>query len=230
MHAISNRYTILVGHYGSGKTELAIALARHKRKMTDQRVVLVDLDIVNPYFRSAEKQTLLESEGIEVIKPTFALTGVDVPALPAQVQAVFAMKDAQVIIDVGGDDTGATALGRYFADIQEIRDEVSLLFVVNAQRPFTSSKEDIVALYRLITNKARLEPDYLVNNANLQEYTSHHELIKAQEMLEGVARVLQVPIGLIAGRKELVAKLPPPMQSHYFAFEPLMKPAWLVEE
>ena len=95
-YPFGSRYTILVGNYGSGKTELSIAIARHIRKRKQGRVALVDLDIVNPYFRSAEQRALLESEGIEVYMPSFAMSTVDIPALPAEIQAVFEQPFAHV--------------------------------------------------------------------------------------------------------------------------------------
>lgn len=103
----------------------------------------MDLDIVNPYFRSAEQHALLEAEGIEVFMPSFAMSTVDIPALPAQIQAVFEQPYAHVVIDVGGDDTGATALGRYAPYTRALRDEMNVLYVVNPCRPFSSSVEDI---------------------------------------------------------------------------------------
>lgn len=159
MLPMDKRYTVLVGNYGSGKTELAIAIARTQRaREPEGRIALVDLDIVNPYFRSAEQHALLEAEGIEVFMPSFAMSTVDIPALPAQIQAVFEQPYAHVVIDVGGDDTGATALGRYAPYTRALRDEMNVLYVVNPCRPFSSSVEDITGLYRLIERQARLTP------------------------------------------------------------------------
>lgn len=144
MLPMDKRYTVLVGNYGSGKTELAVATARRQRaRKPEGRIALVDLDIVNPYFRSAEQHALLEAEGIEVFMPSFAMSTVDIPALPAQIQAVFEQPYAHVVIDVGGDDTGATALGRYAPYTRALRDEMNVLYVVNPCRPFSSSVEDI---------------------------------------------------------------------------------------
>ena len=135
MLPMDKRYTVLVGNYGSGKTELAIAIARTQRaRVPEGRIALVDLDIVNPYFRSAEQHALLEAEGIEVFMPSFAMSTVDIPALPAQIQAVFEQPYAHVVIDVGGDDTGATALGRYAPYTRALRDEMNVLYVVNPWR------------------------------------------------------------------------------------------------
>jgi hypothetical protein len=154
----------MVGNYGSGKTELSIALARRLRKQTDGRVALVDLDIVNPYFRSSEQKQLLEQEGIEVFMPSFAMSTVDIPALPAQIYGVFQQDFAHVVFDVGGDDTGATALGPYAPYFANVRDDTQVLYVVNAFRPFSDSADKIETLYRLIGEKSRLMVDGFIRN------------------------------------------------------------------
>ena len=230
MLPINKRYTVLVGNYGSGKTELAIAIARTQRAQeAEGHVALVDLDIVNPYFRSAEQHALLEAEGIEVFMPSFAMSTVDIPALPAQIQAVFEQPYAHVVIDVGGDDTGATALGRYAPYTRALRDEMNVLYVINPCRPFSSSVEDVTGLYRLIERQARLTPDHLVNNANLQEFTTPEVLLDGQALLEKASALLGRPVSMIAGRPHLRDALPDALKPLFFAFEPLMKPEWLVD-
>ena len=113
-----NRITVITGHYGCGKTNLAanLALAFHK---AGKRVALCDLDIVNPYFRSADFSGRFEALGIEMILPPFANSNVDVPTLTARVSAAINDPSIHLILDVGGDDAGAAALGRYSADIKK---------------------------------------------------------------------------------------------------------------
>lgn len=229
MLPLDRRYTVLVGNYGSGKTELAIAIARAQRRRCQGRVALVDLDIVNPYFRSAEQRPLLEAEGIEVFMPSFAMSTVDIPALPAQIQAVFEQPFAHVVIDVGGDDTGATALGRYAPYTGALRSEMEVLYVVNPCRPLSAAVEDIVDLFCLIERQARLTPDHLVNNANLQEQTTPEVLLAGQALVDEAARALGCPVGMIAGRAHLRDALPEALRPLFFSFEPIMKPDWLVD-
>lgn len=224
-----SRYCILTGNYGSGKTELALALARHYRKTCAGRIALVDLDIVNPYFRSAEHKALLESEGIEVLMPSFAMSTVDIPSLPAAIQGVFAQEYAHVIIDLGGDDTGATALGRYAPDLAPLKDQIAMLYVVNPFRPLSGTAEDIVTLFTLIERRARFRPTQLVNNANLQEWTTAQDLVAGQAVLEEVSLRLSLPIGMVVGQEPLRKDLPPALQDLFFPISPLMKPDWLVE-
>lgn len=192
-------------------------------------MALVDLDIVNPYFRSAEQAGLLRSEGVEVFMPSFAMSTVDIPALPAEIQAVFEQDFERVVIDVGGDDTGATALGRYAPSIARVRAELQALYVVNPFRPLSGTEDDIAELYRLITQKARLAPDLLVNNANLQEQTTADDLVEAQALLERAAKRLSVPVGAVSGYARLCGELPPAMQAMFFPIAPVMKPDWLLE-
>ncbi len=223
-------YYVLVGNYGSGKTELSLALARAFRRECAGRVALVDLDIVNPYFRSAERGDILRAEGVEVFAPTFAMTTVDIPALPAEIQSVFEGGFERVVIDVGGDDTGAAALGRYAPYIAPVRDQMRVLYVVNPFRPLSGTAEDICALFELIERRGRLRPDWLVNNANLQRLTTAKELIEGQRVLEEASKRLNVPVGMVAGTERLRAELPPEMRAIYFALEPMMLPEWMEDE
>ena len=227
---MNKRYTVLVGGYGSGKTELALSMARAMRKQNKGRVALVDLDVVNPYFRSGEQRALLEGEGVEVYMPSFALSTVDVPALPAQIQGVFEQDFERVVFDVGGDDTGATALGRYAPYIQGARRDVQALFVVNACRPFTNTAEGVAELWRLISAKARLTPDGLINNTNLQEETQADDLIRGQRLVEQASERLNAPIVAVTGMERLRPALPSEMQALFFPIEPIMKPDWLTEQ
>ncbi|MCL1854868.1 MAG: hypothetical protein FWF86_03965 [Clostridia bacterium] len=226
---INAKYMLLLGNYGSGKTELALALARERRKRTNGRVVLVDLDIVNPYFRSGEKRSLLEAEGVELLLPSFALSSVDAPSLPAQIQSVFESVYDHVIIDAGGDETGAAVLGRYHSYLSALRSQVAALYIVNTLRPLSGTVEDILSLFSLIEQRARIRPDYLVNNANLQNETSPEDLIQAQAILEKAARRLGIPIGMVVGEERLRERLPVSMQQRFFPIEPLMRPEWMVE-
>ena len=225
-----SRYTILVGNYGSGKTELSLALALEMRRLApESRIALVDLDIVNPYFRSAEQGDRLREAGIEVFMPSFAMSTVDIPALPASIMAVFEQDFDRVIIDVGGDDTGATALGRYAPQLSARREEITMLYVVNPFRPLSGTEEDIAELFGLIGQKARIAPDALVNNANLQEHTTAQDVLEGQALLERVSKRLEVPIAFTAGLPHLQQELPAHVQESYFAFTPIMKPDWLVD-
>ena len=206
MNLFSTKYIVLTGNYGSGKTELALNLAlasRHNGPTT-----LVDLDIVNPYFRSGEKIDTLREADVRVLMPTFAMTTVDVPALPPEIQSVFETPCDRVIFDVGGDDTGAAALGRYAPSFQRLRDETTVCLVVNCMRPLTQRAEDIAEMGQRIAQRGRLSIDLIVNNTNLAGLTEpqmlragHEESLKAAAML-GVKRVVT------AGTAQVLAQCP----------------------
>ena len=158
------RYMVFTGNYGSGKTEISLNLAFESAKMG--RTILVDLDIVNPYFRTGEKTNELRRAGIRVLMPTYAMTTVDIPALPAEIQSVFEIPSDFVIFDVGGDDTGAAALGRYYPSFMQHREETKTALVINCMRPLTMRTEDIIDLAGRIQNRGRLALDILINNTN----------------------------------------------------------------
>jgi len=227
--SINAKYMLFLGNYGSGKTELALAIARERRMRTKGRIALVDLDIINPYFRSGEKRSLLETEGIELLLPSFALSSVGLPSLPAQIQSVFESAYDHVILDVGGDEPGAAALGRYHPYLSAVRAQVAALFVVNPLRPFSGTMEDILSLFTLIEQRARIRPDFLINNANLQNETTAENLIKAQALLEEVAKRINTPIGMVVGEERLRMELPFPMRQRFFPIQPLMRPEWMEE-
>ena len=191
-----SRFVVLVGNYGSGKTELALNLALASAgQMT---TTLVDLDIVNPYFRSGEKAEELEAAGVRVLMPTFAMSTVDIPALPAEIQSVFEQPSERVIFDVGGDDTGAAALGRYAPSFRRYRQDTTVCLVINAMRPLTQTAEDVVDLAQRIAARGRMDIDVIINNTNLADQTEpemlaagHQVAVEAAKLL-GVSRVVDV--------------------------------------
>ena len=136
------KVTVITGHYGSGKTNFAVNLAIDLRR-AGKKVVLVDLDIVNPYFRSADFKNKLEGMGIQMVCPIYANTNLDLPSLGPEVYSVFASKDDRyVILDVGGDDAGAAALGRYAQMIKE--HPWKMIYVINRYRYLTREPQQAV--------------------------------------------------------------------------------------
>lgn len=191
-----SRFVVLVGNYGSGKTELSLNLALASAKQ--MTTTLVDLDIVNPYFRSGEKADELKDAGVRVLMPTFAMSTVDIPALPAEIQSVFEQPSQRVIFDVGGDDTGAAALGRYAPSFRRYREDTTVCLVINAMRPLTQTAEDVVDLAQRIAARGRMNIDVIINNTNLADQTElemlaagHQVAVEAAKLL-GVSRVVDV--------------------------------------
>ncbi|MBE7022121.1 MAG: hypothetical protein E7414_02755 [Ruminococcaceae bacterium] len=203
---MEQRMHVIVGHYGSGKTEFAINYA-HALRQAFERVYIVDLDIVNPYFRTFDVKNALEEGGISVIASPYASSNVDVPALPAEVARVFSDRDAAVVFDVGGDDDGAIALGRYRQFFT--REAPEVLFVINAFRPLSATEEQVTALLRDIEGASRLSVTGLVNSSNIAGETTLEHIVKGQTLTDEVSRKTGIPCRYVAGLEEILKELPP---------------------
>ncbi len=195
-----NRITIFTGHYGSGKTENAINYALQLKKQGED-VIIVDLDIVNPYYRTKDAETFLNENGIEVISPLFANTNVEMLTLPSDVFKVFADKSKKVIFDVGGDDDGATALGQYYPYFQN--DSYDMFVVINTKRPLTDTKENIIIILLGIVEKSRLQPTGLINNTNISADTQIADIQEGEEIVLEVSKELKIPFIWNAVKEDL---------------------------
>ncbi len=188
---MKSKIYITVGHYGSGKTEYSVNFALALTEKYD-KVFLVDLDIVNPYFRSNDARELLESQGITVIAPDYAGTNVDIPALPADVMRIFNVEDAAIVIDVGGDDDGAIALGRYKQFFDSADYEMSL--VVNTRRPLSGTVEEIVEMKQNIEYASRLNVTNIIADTNLGEETTKEIIEEGYFLTEKAAKQMNLPV------------------------------------
>lgn len=185
------KHTVITGHYGSGKTNIAVNLALEEAKKTDKKVFLIDADIVNPYFRSADNEDILTEAGIELIAPMSANTNLDIPAMPATVMKVF-NTDCKVFWDVGGDDAGAVVLGRYAEDI--IKQGYEMLYIVNFYRPMTSNEDEMVSLLYDIEAASHLKATALVNNSNLGDETVKNTIIETEEKMKRLSESTNLPV------------------------------------
>lgn len=198
------RIALFVGNLGSGKTELAINYALWLQSRFP-RVSIVDLDIVNPYFRTRIRREYLEERGLRVISPPGELAGADVPALPAAIIGVLEDQQGLGVFDVGGDDIGATALGRFKHYLPE--GSYNLFFVVNACRPFTGTAQGIIKMLRLVEQASRLRVGALVNNTNLGRETDAKAVVAGHAIVEEVAQQLGLPIAFVSAAPGLVPEL-----------------------
>ncbi len=199
------RITLLCGHYGSGKTNVAVNLAVAFRQRYD-RVAVADLDIVNPYFRSKDSRGQFEDLGIRLICSEYANTNVDIPALPQDMYAVTDDKGLRVIIDVGGDDRGALALGRLTGPILEEND-YEMLAVVNASRPLTHTPEDTVEVLREIETAGGIRFTGIVNNTNLGRETVAETVLSSVSYAESVSKLMEIPVVMTTVPVELFPQL-----------------------
>lgn len=198
------RFYVLIGNFGSGKSEISLNLAINAA-MAGKKAVLVDLDIINPYFRSAERKDDLARAGVELHYPVFALSGVDVPSLPPDIYSVFIGDHDVVVFDVGGDPTGATALGQYKPNFQNIAPEnVEVLYVVNPRRPLSDTPEKVIDMIEKIEFCARLKVTGFINNGNLGGETSAEDLLAGYELLKPVVDEMQIPVRFTAGEEHVL--------------------------
>ncbi len=186
------RITIFAGHYGSGKTNIALNYARYLKSLGG-RVSVADLDIVNPYFRTKDSAAELAAEGIGLVVSEFANSNVDFPAMPKEIYALVAERDERVVMDVGGDDRGALALGRYVPDIREEGD-YEMLAVVNASRPLTRTVDDTVDVLREIECACALPFTGIVNNTNLGCETRAEDVRRSVDYASEIARRMGISV------------------------------------
>ena len=168
------RLALFCGHYGSGKTNIAVNYA-FALKREGRAVAIADLDIVNPYFRTKDSEQELTEAGIEVVSLPFANSNVDLPSLPSETYGLGQRKDRNVIMDIGGDDRGAYALGRFVPFIREEND-FDLFYVVNFYRPLTQTPSDAYEVLREIEAAAGLPFTAVINNSNLGAETTPEDV------------------------------------------------------
>ncbi|RXJ03907.1 ATP-binding protein [Anaerobacillus alkaliphilus] len=187
----SKRIKIITGHFGSGKTEIAINISI-KEAIYYKKVALNDLDVINPYFRSRDVGEHLTKLGVELIAPKGILATADLPIVSPDVYRVLQDSSYRVIIDVGGDKDGATALGQYFHKLKD--EDYELLFVINANRPYVSTVKGIVSTIHEIEKVSRLSVTGLINNTNLGcKETTVDTLLQGIMISKEVSETLGIP-------------------------------------
>lgn len=206
---MDKRISIFVGHFGSGKTEVAINYAL-KLSKEGKKVTIVDFDIVNTYFRTLDAKEILEKNGIQVICPTFANTNLEMQMIPSEVLSVFEQKDRYVVFDVGGDKDGAVALGAYKRLFE--REGYRMFFVINAKRPLTMNASDIIEYMVEIEEASRLSITELINNTNLALETEAEDVLFGDTVVSEVSEKTELDYKYITAKAEIVQKLPQRLQ------------------
>ncbi len=199
------RITLLCGHYGSGKTNVAVNFA-YELKARYEKTAIADLDIVNPYFRTKDSAAELARHGIELICSDYAGSNVDIPALPQQMYKITDDKSEHFIIDVGGDDRGALALGRIAPEIVKEND-YEMLMVINCYRPLTRTAEAAIDIMREIEYAGGIKFTALVNNSNLGEETAAEDILSSIDYAKEVSRLSGLPIVATTVEHRLFDKL-----------------------
>lgn len=199
------RITLFCGHYGSGKTNVAVNVAFELKKLYNN-VAVADLDIVNPYFRAKDSTKDFEEKGIRLICSEYANTNVDIPALPADIYTITVDKDMYAVLDIGGDDRGAYALGRIADDIKA-EDNFQMLMVINRYRPLTPDAKSTIEVMREIEAACKIPFTGLVNNSNLGELTTAQDVLDSIEYANEVSKLSDLPVVMTTVDKKLYNEL-----------------------
>ena len=199
------RLTLFAGHYGSGKTNIAVNYALHLAS-TEKKVCIADLDIVNPYFRTKDSERELAEAGITLVSPQYANSNVDLPALPAESYRLVQDKSTYGIMDIGGDDRGAYALGR-FASAIKAENNYRMAFVVNCYRPLTASVKDAIEIMREIEAAAGLKFTCIVNNSNLGSETTVKTVLDSLDFVERLSAEVGIPVWMHTAEASVAKEL-----------------------
>lgn len=220
---LNKRISIFTGHFGSGKSEVAVNYAM-KLAQNNKKVAIVDLDIVNPFFRTADVKNQLEDKGITVITPVYANTNIDVPALSPDINRVFEEKEFKVVFDVGGEDLGARVLSRYNEEI--IIDDYEMFCVVNIRRPMTNTPDKIEEMIRSIEYSSRLKISMLINNTNYLSASTIDLLQSGKEMIKKVSEKINIPIGITCGLRNILEGNEKEFDTELLYLDKLIKLPW----
>ena len=227
-------FWVLVGSFGSGKSELALNLAVDMAKQGPCTVV--DLDVINPYFRISERGDVLEPAGVELIMPPYALEKIEIMSLSARVYSAFNPGEGNVIFDIGGDDVGSVALGQYKPRFEQIpKEHLHVLFVVNPLRPTAADLPSALSTLDNICYVSRLEVTGIVNNANLAGETTVEHLMQGYELVKGISERSGIPVWGSCGTAEVLHSfkqyvldhaLDPAYVGRYQPIEVMMHRSW----
>ena len=186
------RITIFSGHYGSGKTNIALTYALAERAK-GKKVAIADIDIVNPYFRTKDSEAMLAEQGIRLICSEYANTNIDIPALPQDIYAIVDDRSLTCILDVGGDERGALALGRIAPAIREEND-YDMIFVANRFRPLTATVEGAMEVLSEIEAACGLRFTAIVNNSNLGAETAAEDILSSVAFGQALSEAAGLPL------------------------------------
>ncbi len=199
------RLMIICGHYGSGKTNIAVNTAI-KLAESEEKVTLADLDIVNPYFRTKDSSEKLKESGVRLICSSYANSNVDIPALPAEIYAITDDVSMRCVLDIGGDDRGAYVLGRISEKISN-ENNYDMLMVINSYRPLTRDADSTMEVFAEIETAAKLKFTGLINNSNLGEETTAQDVLESAKYAAQVSALTGLPVVATTVKESLFEEL-----------------------
>lgn len=219
------RIRIIIGHYGSGKTEFAVNYCM-KLAESNKKIAIADLDIVNPYFRSREKAKMMEEKGIKVISSSLGHNAsLALPALSAEISGPIQNFEYNVVLDVGGDFTGAKVLVRFYDDI--VKSEYDMFCVINTNRPETMDIKGIIYHIQSIEESTQLKITGLINNTHLLRDTTVETLLESQEIIKEVSVKLSIPIKYVVALESIAKYLPSDLEGEIFPIKMYMRDEWM---
>lgn len=219
------RIRIIIGHYGSGKSEFSVNYAIKLAKM-GKKVALADLDIVNMYFRSRERAVEMEDLGIRVIGSQVDSPAVGVPSISAEVLAPLQDTSYEAVLDVGGDQVGARALGRYVDYFKE--GNYDMFFVLNANRPETQTVEKVMEYMVKIEDVSRAKITGIINNTHLLKSTTVEDVLKGEKLALEVSERTNIELKYNAVLEDLVKDLPMDLKGEIFPIKMYMRDEWML--
>ena len=199
------RITLFAGHYGSGKTNIAVNYA-FKLRQQGLEVAVADLDIVNPYFRTKDSEKELKKAGIRLICSEYASSNVDLPSLPQDIYSVIDDRSEFAVMDIGGDDRGAYALGRYSESIVREND-YEMYLVINMYRPLTRDAYSTLEVMNEIEKAASMKFTAIINNSNLGEETTAQDVLDSLKYADEVSKLTGLPVAMTTVKKTLYGKV-----------------------
>ena len=218
-----SRLNIFCGHFGSGKSEVAINYAI-KLAGEGKKVTVIDMDNVNPFFRSTDAKEILEKHGIELIASEFVNSNLDMPTVPQETKKVFCDTSRTVIFDVGGDDDGAYILGQFNSYFMQ--EDYSMTFVVSTKRPLTKTNDELYDMAQRIEYASRLKFTGIANNTNLGSLTDSDTLLSDYSEIKKLSEKMSVPICMQCGTPKALEKLPAELQKNKFPMKIYIKKPW----
>ena len=219
------RIRIIIGHYGSGKTEFSVNYTMKLKQATASKVAIADLDIVNVYFRSREKQVILEEQGIKVIASSIAGNALDLPAVAADIITPLEDKSYEYVIDVGGDSVGARVLGRFKNYIED--GDYDMFMVVNANREQTMDLEGIKRHKETIEATSRLKVTGFINNTHIIRETTLEDVLRGDKLLKEASKELGIPIRYVSAMSHIASQIPDEVSGEILALDLIMRDQWM---
>ena len=219
------RIRIMIGHYGSGKSEFAMNYVVKLRDEVDGKVALSDLDIVNVYFRTREKKNFLKSLNILPIYSSIDAPTLDLPAISAEIATPINDKLYNYVMDVGGDNVGARVIGRFNHLLNE--GDYDMFCIVNGNREQTQTANQVINHIKSIEKASGLKVTGLVNNTHLIKLTTVEDILKGQELVTEVSRLCNIPIRYVACLESIVDELPKDLEGEIFPIKLYMREDWM---